>query len=422
MSEETEGQNTGAEAVAGGVAGADAPRYVAVFALLYVPFGITNGYIGVTLGYLLAHAGISTAAIGGVVAVGVSMQIWKFLWAPLIDMFFSYRRWFLFSTLMLAAAILCGGLINISPTIIPMIVALVFVLGLFSSLGAISADGLIAHSTSAADKGRAGGWAQAGSLGGAGLGGGAGLWLATHSAPWMVGATLGFTCAVCAFSALLLCEPVHSHRQPHYLKTLIALGGEVWALARAKLGGMAIFLLVIPLGTGASQSLFSSVAGDWRAHAGLVALVTGALSGLVSMPFSLIGGYIGDLWDRKSAYVLGGGLMAMCAVAMAVAAKTPQNFVIFALLYAATMGIVWGAYGGVVYEAAGVGAAATKCNILSSLCNVPIATMIAVDGWAQTRWGSVGMLFTEAGIGVIAIVIFVVVRIATAPRFTNAFA
>ena len=56
--------------------GADAPRYVAVFALLYVPFGIAIGYINVTLGYLLAHAGISTAAIGGVVAVGVSLQIW----------------------------------------------------------------------------------------------------------------------------------------------------------------------------------------------------------------------------------------------------------------------------------------------------------------------------------------------------------
>jgi MFS family permease len=402
--------------------GASGPRYAAVFGLLYVPFGIATGYINVTMAYLLAHAGISTAAIGGVVAVAISMQIWKFLWAPLVDVFFSYRRWFLFSTLMMAGAILCGGLIRISQSVVPLMVALVSVMGLFSSLGAISADGLIAHSTSVADKGRAGGWAQAGNLGGAGLGGGAGLWLATHSSPWMAGAILGLICAVCAFSVLLLREPVHSHRQPHYLKTLLALGGEVWVLARSRLGAMAIFLLVIPLGTGATQNLFSSIAGDWRASPGLVALITGALSGLVSIPFSLIGGYIGDLWDRKSAYLLGGGLMAICAIAMAMAGKTPQNFVIFSLLYAATMGIVWGAYGGVVYEAAGGGAAATKCNILSSLCNIPIATMIAVDGWAQTRWGSVGMLVNEACIGAIAIVIFVAVRIATAPRAANAFA
>jgi MFS transporter, PAT family, beta-lactamase induction signal transducer AmpG len=206
------------------------------------------------------------------------------------------------------------------------------------------------------------------------------------------------------------------------LKTLFALGVEVWTLARARLGAMAILLLLIPLGTGASQSLFSSIAGDWRAPAGLVALVTGALSGLISIPFSLIGGYIGDLWDRKSAYVLGGGLMVICAVVMAQAAKTPQNLVIFALLYAATTGIVWGAYGGVVYEAAGVGAAATKCNFLSCLANTPIATMVAVDGWAQTKWGSEGILFTEAGIGAIAIAIFIAIRIATAPRVTNAFA
>ena len=60
-------------------------------------------------------------------------------------------------------------------------------------------------------------------------------------------------------------------------------------------------------------------------------------------------------------------------------------------------------------EAIGLGAAATKYNVFASLSNMPIAYMTLVDGWAHTRWGAAGMLFTEAAIGIAGIVVFVAV-------------
>jgi hypothetical protein len=37
---------------------------------------------------------------------------------------------------------------------------------------------------------------------------------------------------------------------------------------------------------------------------------------------------------------------------------------------------------------------------------MPIAYMIVIDGWAHTRFGADGMLYTEAVIGLLAIGVF----------------
>ena len=55
----------------------------------------------------------------------------------------------------------------------------------------------------------------------------------------------------------------------------------------------------------------------------------------------------------------------------------------------------------------GRGAAATKYNLFASLSNMPIGYMTVADGWAQGKWGSSGMLHTEAVVAVLAVLVFV---------------
>jgi MFS family permease len=197
-----------------------------------------------------------------------------------------------------------------------------------------------------------------------------------------------------------LSEPDHAHRSPRLGPTVLALGREIWALVRSRTGGIAIFLLLLPLGTGAASNLFPAIAKDYGASAGMVALVTGVLSGLVQIPGSLAGGYLADRLGRRPIYWGGALAMALCALLMAAAPRSPVSFAVGTLAYAVTLGVIWGAYSGVVYAAAGGAGAATKCNVLSSLCNIPIAAMTALDGWAQTRWGTAAMLGVE---GVVAV-------------------
>ena len=151
-----------------------------LFLVLFLPMGISNGYVVVTLGYLLTHAGVSIGDVAWLVGVSLFPQVWKFLWAPIVDTTLSNKSWFAIS------ATLTGLLMAATTVIAPthsnfmLIALLVFGFNIAVSFNAMAADALMAHATAPAEKGRAGGWSQAGNLGGSGLGGGAGLWLAQH--------------------------------------------------------------------------------------------------------------------------------------------------------------------------------------------------------------------------------------------------
>jgi hypothetical protein len=275
----------------------------------------------------------------------------------------------------------------------------------------------MAYATPEEEKGRAGGWSQAGNLGGSGLGGGAGLWLAQHVHPiWISGAVLGAVCIASSIAVLFIQEQIAEHRQESLVQSFTSVARDVWSVVSTRAGLLVVFLMTLPIGTGAAQNLWSAVAGDWRASADTVALVNGALGGVVSMVGCIAGGFLSDLMDRKTAFCLSGIVSAIIAVAMAVAPRTEMTFVIFTLVYAFSLGFCYASWGAVVLEAIGKGAAATKYNLLASISNMPIAYMTIVDGWGQEKWGSGGMLYIEAVCGVAAVMLFGLVALA-ATRF-----
>ena len=141
---------------------------------------------------------------------------------------------------------------------------------------------------------------------------------------------------------------------------------------RVRMGFLAIVLMGLPLGAGAAQNLWAAVAGDWHASANTVALVNGALGGVISMFGCVIGGYLCDRLDRKTAFNLFSVVLALSALAMAAAPRTEAMFIVFTCLYAFVMGFCFAAFGAVVLEAIGAGAAATKYNLFASVANTPI--------------------------------------------------
>ena len=279
----------------------------------------------------------------------------------------------------------------------------------------------MAHATAPQDKGRAGGWSQAGNLGGTGLGGGAGLWLAQHvQAQWVSGTALGLACVVSSLAVLWLKEPPAEHRATSYLDSLANVGKDVWSIIRVRTGFLALVLMCLPIGTGAAQNLWAAVAGDWHASADTVALVNGALGGVISMIGCVVGGYICDAMDRKTAFNIFGLLLGLCAVAMAIAPRTELMFIVFTVAYAFILGFSYAAFGAVVLEAIGRGAAATKYNVLAGIANAPILYLTLIDGWAQTRWGATGLLTADALGAVIGVGIFIVTALATRRLFRAA--
>jgi PAT family beta-lactamase induction signal transducer AmpG len=387
------------------------------FLVLLFPFGASSGYIVVTLGYLLTHRGVSVAAVAGLTAISLVPQTWKFVWAPIVDTTLTPKIWYAMGALGTGGLIALTGIIRVDAHNLPVMTALVFAFSVASSFLAMATETLAAHATDEAKKGRAGGWLQAGNLGGQGIGGGLGLWVAQHAGvAWLSPVAVGTLCVACTAGLAFVYEKDRRPRHAHYLNDLADVVKDVWSIARARLGYLALLILFLPIGTGAASNLWAAVSGDWHASADTVALVNGALGGVVSTFACLAGGYISDAMDRKAAYAFFGVLIAVCAVAMALAPRTPAMFVLFTLLYAALLGGAYSAFSAVTLEAIGRGAAATKYNLLASLSNVPIAWMTIVDGWAQRRWGSGGMLLTEAVIGIVAIGFFALVAALTHGR------
>jgi len=248
---------------------------------------------------------------------------------------------------------------------------------------------------------------QAGNLGGGGLGGGAGLWLAQHvTAIWVPAAILAFSCLLCCFALFFIKERPSTIRSEKISITLSNLFKDIWDSLKAKMGLMAMILCFIPLGTGAASNLWAAVSGDWHASADTVALVTGLLSAGITAASCLVGGWICDRADRRIAYLIFGLIQAFCAVAMAYCPHTEIMYIIWTSLYAFTIGLTYAAFAAVVFEAIGRGAAGTKFTVYGSLGNAPIYYMTIIEGWAQTKFGSNGMLNTEAIFAVVSVVFF----------------
>ena len=390
--------------------------YPVLFLILLLPLGIANGYVVVTLAYLLSHAGASVSEVAALVALSLFPQTWKVLFAPIVDTTLSKKMWFLISSIATGALMIATAVVPAKGTNLLLIESLVMLFSVTVSLNGMAGEALMAHATSDGEKGRTGGWSQAGLLGGTGLGGGAGLWLAQHlSASWISGAALGAVCVLSSIAVLALDEPPTEHRVTHYSESFVNVGKDVWSLARSRLGFLALVLMLLPIGLGTAQNLWAAIANDWHASADTVALVIGVMGGVISMFGCVFGGYLSDRMDRKTAYCVFGVVLALCAVAMAMAPRTEAVFVVFTCLYAFILGFCYAGFGAVTLEAIGQGAAATKYNLLASISNIAIVYMTVVVGWAQTRWGSGGMLFTEAALGTGAVAVFAVFGAMTRP-------
>ena len=385
--------------------------------VLIIPFGLVTGFISVTLGYLLGKAGVKAEGVAALVAVLFIPQTWKFLWAPVADLTLTRKHWYALAAVFSGIGLAALGAIPPVAASLPLMSAVAFGASLATTFLAMSVESLMAYGTPDAERGRAGGWFQAGNLGGFGIGGGAALWIAENlPQPWLPGVTLGVASILCCFALPFIAEPKKFERPARVLGSIVQVVRDLWSVVRSRPGFLALLICFLPISTGAATNLWAAIAADWRAPATTVALVTGALGGVASAVGCLVGGYWCDRMERKKAYWVFGIAQSACAIAMALSPRTEFVYITYVMLYAFISGLTYAAFSAVVLEAIGHGAAATKYNVFASLSNMPIAYMTLVEGWAHTRWGASTMLWTEAGICLTAIVVFMGMQIALRDR------
>lgn len=404
--------------------------------VLNLPFGATSGFVSVMLGFILKQQGMSDAVIAGLVALNLLPHTWKVFWAPIADSTLTRKRWYILGNVISCATILGLAFVPITKGNLDVIKWLVFLNSLAITFVGMSVEGLMAHATPPAERGRAAGMFQAGNVGGAGFGGGLGLYLAENVSTQVAFIVIAAVLFACQFALRLVpeapklavaievqIEHVKRGWLGRLIRALLELLGrilevfkELWSMVYSRRGVVALVLCFLPIGSAAAQNIFSGqIATDWGASAELVATTSGLAAGIAATLGCIFGGWLSDKAGRRLAYMIGGAILAVIAIGMAVSPKNPTTYAIYNLAYQAGGGIAYGTFTGFVLDVIGKGAAATKYNLLASLSNIPILYMTKVDGWISTDHGPVTMLFGDAGSEIAGIVVFLLVLVIVRP-------
>ena len=380
-----------------------------LFFFLMIPFGVSSGYVSVTLASLLGDNGVSVEEVLALGAITAVPHMLKFLWSPVVDLTLSPKIWYVISALLTAVMVALFGAFPADHSGLGPLSKIVFLSGLATTVVGMSVEILMAHGVAEEKKGQTSGWFMAGNVGGSAFGGGLGLLIAVRvPQQWMASVSIAALCAACCLALAWVPSPPLAPRGERVAVRLKRTLLDAWHTVRERRGLLALILCVVPLGIGASSGSWSVIAPEWGASKDTVAIVTGILGGVVSTLGCISGGFLADRWNRQAAYVGFGIVVSLSGVAMALLPRTPEMFVCTTLLFSFAVGMSWAGYSAFVLEAIGKGAAATKFSAFASLANAPIYYMAVFNGWAHTAWKTSGMLYFEAAMSVLGAIVFII--------------
>jgi MFS family permease len=398
-----------------------------VFMLLVIPFGAASGFLGVTIVYLLGRAGVDPVTIAVLTGLSFLPHTFKFLYAPLVDLTLTRKRWFVMASITSALGIALIGMVPATEAGLPWLRVLVVVGNLATAFLSMAVESLMAYNTAPGELGRTAGWFQAGNLGGSGLGGGLALVIAENtSLPWLPGVVLAVICLLSGIAIRYTTEPephlpelrdepkdaAASQKTVHVVwRAIQRVLLDMWQVARSRMGYLGLLICFLPIGSGAAGNLFPLFANEWGASSSDVAATSGALSGLLAALGCMVGGHFCDRMDRKKAYAFFGILMSACAVLMSWAPHTLTMYYVFVLGYGFIGGLCFASFTAVTLEAIGTGAAATKYSIFASLSNTPIAYMGILNSYFYDKSGSNAGLYSDAAMGVAGVGVFLLVAV-----------
>ncbi len=378
------------------------------FLVLVLPCGICGGFVTVTLPYLLVQNGFSVASVAIISSLGISSNVLRFLWGPMTDLTFNLHKWYIFGVILSSITLSLFCFIPLTPYFKATITTLVFVSLVASTFVVSPVGGFMAKTVKKERKGMASGCFQAANLGGTGLGGGAGLWLSTHYSHQAAILVLSFVILCCSL-ALYWVPQVKAVSDKKILERTKLIGTAIKELVHSPLALFSSILVFTPIGVGAAQFIWSSVAKDWLVSPDTVALVTGAISGFISALGGLTGGFVSDKFGRWIAYFGSGAALAAITFLMGISHYVTSTYTIGVLAYAFMCGVNFAAYSTIVLHVIGHGLASTKFALLSSIGNVPLVYMIAIDGWIHDYYSVKMMLFGETLIGFFFILVFLLI-------------
>lgn len=347
------------------------------------------------------------AATASVVAFSISPKVWKFLWAPVVDLTLSLKSWYALGAAIAGAMIIVSGFISGSPRLLWPVAVCTFLAEVGSGFLTTALGGLMAESMPDEQKGRAAGWYQLGAKLARGLGGGAGVWLLAHQASSLAPAVLlGVLCFLPIGALLLLPEPPRraAHSVTARFRQFAADFTDLFRNARSL---FVVALVLAPIGISGVSNFWSGVASEWGVSTNTIALMTGPMEAVAATIGCLFAGWLADRLDRRFVYLGIGAGLAVVVLALSEAPKLPLSFVAGTFSVSLLLAMGDAAFSAVILSVIGVRNAASKYAILAGLGNIPDIYMTSFSGFAHDTWGTARMLQLESAFALLCVIVAV---------------
>ena len=363
-----------------------------IFGLLIAPSAVVaNGVIqGGVLTFLLTKQGMKIdAASHWITLIGLPTTLY-FLYSPLTDFLVKRRTWLIFASF-IAAALMFAAFRQ--PTLAESrALWLIFASGCISQLIVSSCGGMMGTLHTDRAKHTASGFYQAGSMAFGALA----TWLLIRESSRVALVALGWMAAVSiALPSLfaLLAPPQPELRTDGFLATLQVLGRECRAtFARWDAAPYLLFML-LPAGTGAAIGLLPGIAQNYGISGDQVAWMNGLLGALAIAAGSMITPLVPSRWPITRVALAVYIANALLLIAMACGPVRSWNYLAGTIAYLFTTGCCYSCGTAVLLEFLGASgkSGSGRYSVMNGLLNVPVLTMISVDGWAAARWGARGL-------------------------------
>ena len=366
-----------------------------MFSLLILPLGISVGFKFTPLPFLLAQAGVPFYRIATIASIVHLPAVLGFLWAPLVDTKLRRRTWLVLGALGTSMGLgIAFPLIGVTHS--NLLTALILAAGVGDSLVSASCGGLMVTTLSKAAQAKASAWQQAGQLGGGALGGALVLWLVSNVRPATTGMVLAVLVALPALVALTVAEPAPAPA-PGFRDRLARIAREIRTLIRSPRRRWGAVLLISPAGTGAALGLLPAIASHYGVGATGVMWVNGAAGGVLLALGALCGTLIPGDWDRRLTYAAAALTNAVGTLVL-ITANRQSIYLAGTVLYLLTNGFVWARFVALLVEVVGAETRdpSTFYSALNAAGAIPLLFMIWLDGLGYSKFGTHGLLWTDA--------------------------
>lgn len=367
-----------------------------LFSLLILPLGIVVvGFNFTALPFLLSQAGVPVDRIASISSIINLPGVIGFLIAPAVDIKFRRRTWLVLASFGTAlSACLYFPLIGAAHLVL--MTSLILAGGLITFLVGAACGGLIVKTLSESAQSKAAAWIMAGQLGGGALGAAVILWLAARIPIATVGLCVAVLVALPGLLAFTIPEPL-PESSAWFQGRLPQIGKELWAVVRSPVRRWSTLLLLAPGGTGAAQSLLPAIASHYGVGTSGVMWMNGVAGGAMLALGSLTGAVIPGDWDRRLTYAAAGLTNAIAAIVL-LAANRPPVYLAGTAFYLVTEGLCWARSTALMVEIVGIDTrdASTLYSVLNAIVTIPLLYMIRLDGFGFSKFGTHGLLWTDA--------------------------